>query len=222
MRNLSLAVRAIGFLVVAGCLGLLIGWLVTGRGDKVPALPPPPPPEPVVAVAPLQPAPAPASAPTEVTPSAPAQADAPQPNHAITDFSPAPWETQLENILLSDDSDSVKADKILAMIPNAPPDAQVELTQHLVNMVQDDHYDGAAGLLTNSTTPEAVSTVLMNDLLNRNNNLKLPMLLDVARTDGHPLQDQAREMLELLTQEDHGTNWDDWSTSINNWLAQNQ
>jgi len=220
MRNLSLAARVVGFLAVAGGLGLLIGWLVTGRGDKVPVLPPPPASEPM-AVAPV-PAPAPEPAPREVTPPAPAEPEPAQPNKAITDFAPAPWETQLENILLSDDSDNVKADKILAMIPAAPPDAQAELTQHLVNMVQDDHYDGAAGLLTNSTTPEAVSTVLMNDLLNRNNNLKLPMLLDVARADGHPLQGQAREMLELLTQEDHGTNWDDWSTSINNWLAQNQ
>ena len=87
-------------------------------------------------------------------------------------------------------------------------------------MVQDDHYADTANLLTNSTTPSAVSTVLMNDLLNRNNSLKLPMLLDIARTDDHPLRDQAREMLELLLQEDHGSNWDDWSTSINNFLAQ--
>jgi hypothetical protein len=88
-------------------------------------------------------------------------------------------------------------------------------------MVQDDHYDGAAQLLTNSATSAAVSTVLMNDLLNRNNALKLPMLLAVAREDAHPLKDQAREMLELLIQEDNGSNWDQWATSINNWLQNN-
>ena len=222
MRNVSLAIRAVIFLAVAGGIGLLIGWLVTGRGDAVPVLPTPLP-QPV-AIA--QPEPPPVQAPAPTGPAlipAPAPAPPPEPPPSSDDaFAPAPWEQQLESILLSDDSDNEKADKILAMIPNAPPEAQVELTQHLVNMVQDDHYDGAAGLLTNSTTPAAVSTVLMNDLLNRNNNLKLPMLLDVARSDGHPLQDQAREMLELLTQEDHGTNWDDWSASINNWLSQNQ
>jgi hypothetical protein len=108
------------------------------------------------------------------------------------------------------------------MIPTAPSkEAQVELTQHLVNMVQDDHYDGAAQLLTNSTTPAAVSTVLMNDLLNRNNTLKLPMLLDVASDGDHPLKDQARDMLELLIQEDDGTNWDQWAASISTWLQNN-
>jgi hypothetical protein len=61
----------------------------------------------------------------------------------------------------------------------------------------------------------------MNDLLNRNNALKLPMLLSVARDDDHPLKDQAREMLELLIQEDDGTNWDQWSASVNTWLQNN-
>ncbi|HTA31523.1 MAG TPA: hypothetical protein VK731_13610, partial [Candidatus Cybelea sp.] len=109
----------------------------------------------------------------------------------------------------------------LSMIPTAPSNAQVELSQHLVNMVQDDHYDGAAQLLTNAVTPAAVSTVLMNDLLNRNNTLKLPMLLAVARDNNHPLKDQAREMLELLIQEDNGSNWDQWSASIDTWLQNN-
>jgi hypothetical protein len=88
-------------------------------------------------------------------------------------------------------------------------------------MVRDDHYDGAAQLLTNAATPTAVSSVLMNDLLNRNNTLKLPMLLSVAREDNNPLKDQAREMLELLIQEDNGTNWDQWSSSIDAWLQNN-
>jgi hypothetical protein len=131
------------------------------------------------------------------------------------------WEQQLDDVLLADTDPNTKADRILALIPTAPTNAQVELSQHLVNMVQDDHYDGAAQLLTNPATPSDVSTVLMNDLLNRNNTLKLPMLLSVARDDDHPLKDQAREMLELLIQQDDGTNWDQWGASINTWLQNN-
>jgi hypothetical protein len=133
----------------------------------------------------------------------------------------ADWEQQLDDILLGDDDDNGKADKILALIPRAPPDAQQELAQHLVNMVQDDHYDGAAGMLTNAATPPEVSGVLMNDLLNRSNSLKLPMLLAIARNSAHPLKDQALDLLGLLTQEDNGTNWDQWSTTIDNWLQDN-
>jgi hypothetical protein len=104
----------------------------------------------------------------------------------------------------------------------APEEAQVELAQHLINMTQDDHYDGVAQLLTNATTQAAVSTVLMNDLLNRRNNLKLPMLLAIARNEDHPLKDQARDMLELFLQADYSTNWDQWAGAVDAWLQQNQ
>jgi hypothetical protein len=223
MRNMSLAIRAVAFLAVAGGLGLFIGWLVSRQNDVKPLTLPPVVSAPAVAEEP-EPAPPPVTVrapvqPVHATAEEPAQTAAPELTEATVSTN---WEQSLEGILLSDDDDNTKADHILALIPTAPPDAQAELAQHLVNMVQDDHYENTADLLTNSTTPSAVSTVLMNDLLNRNNNLKLPTLLDIARTDDHPLKDQAREMLELLLQEDHGSNWDDWSTSINNWLTQNQ
>jgi hypothetical protein len=214
--------RVAGVLAMAGAVGLLIGWMASRQGDVAPIVVPPsdnPPPAlnlPQVAAPPTPEAKAvaaaahrPAATPTD------AAATAPTPQYA-TD-----WEQKLDDILLADVDSNTKADRILALIPTAPPDAQVELSQHLVNMVQDDHYDGAAQLLTNAVTPSAVSTVLMNDLLNRNNTLKLPMLLAVAENNDHPLKDQAREMLELLLQQDNGNNWDQWSTAINTWLQNN-
>jgi hypothetical protein len=66
-----------------------------------------------------------------------------------------------------------------------------------------------------------VANVLLNDLLNRNNTLKLPMLLAIARNSDHPLKDQALDLLGLLTQKDNGTNWDQWSTSVDTWLQDN-
>jgi hypothetical protein len=215
MKHLGKIIRVLAVLALAGAVGIFIGWWASRAGDVQPINVPPVTNSP--SIFPL--APLPDSQPYAVNSngSSSSAADPADPS-ASTD---ADWEQKLEDILLSGDDDNAKADHILALIPNAPPDAQVELSQHLVNMVQDDHYDDVAQLLTNSATPAAVSTVLMNDLLNRNNDLKLPMLLDVARDDNHPLADQAREMLELLTQEDDGTNWDQWSASIDTWLQNN-
>jgi hypothetical protein len=220
MTVLAKVLRAVGVLVLAGAVGVFIGWMKSRDDIRPIAIPP----------SSNQPA-------EEIAPVAMASAPAPTPpfgrqnlRHIGGDkpvLSPPPpeesteWEKQLDDVLLSDIDANAKADRILAMIPTAPTNAQVELAQHLVNMVSDDHYDGAAGLLTNADTPAAVSTVLMNDLLNRNNTLKLPMLLAVARDDDHPLKNQAREMLELLIQEDDGNNWDQWSASINTWLQNN-
>ena len=138
------------------------------------------------------------------------------------DLDPRTWDQKLDGILLGPGEASDKADSLLALLKVSPADAQPELAQHLINMAQDDHYDGVAGLLTNATTQTAVSTILMNDLLNRRNTLKLPMLLAIARNDDHPLKDQAKDMLELFLQADYGTNWDQWSSAVDNWLQANQ
>jgi hypothetical protein len=215
MSNLAKAVRVLGVLVLAGAVGVLIGWMKGRNGDIQPIDLPAGSNQPGIVVLPE----AMTTVPTATIANAPRTQEEsvfPEPPEESKD-----WEKQLDDVLLSDTDVNTKADRILAMIPTAPSTAQVELSQHLVNMVQDDHYDGAAQLLTNSTTPAAVSTVLMNDLRNRNNTLKLPMLLAVARDDSHPLKDQAREMLELMIQEDNGTNWDQWDTSINTWLQNN-
>jgi hypothetical protein len=209
--------RVAGVLLLAGAVGLLIGWMASRQGDVAPIVVPPSTNPPVVA---LTPAPI-TSQDTNVAFVQPNRQSAASTQDSATPQYSTDWEQKLDGILLADEDPNAKADQILALIPNAPPDAQVELTQHLVNMVQDDHYDGAAGLLTNAETPSAVSTVLMNDLLNRENTLKLPMLLAVAENDNHPLKDQAKDMLELLIQEDDGNNWDQWSASINTWLQNN-
>lgn len=210
-------------LAVAAVLGTLIGWLASRQGDIAPVTVPAPT--------------ASSSSPPLAIASGASQSQTVDPRSIPIIIHEKPrggnsgvgadqgfpdWEQKLDDILLGDDDENGKADKILALIPNAPADAQQELAQHLVNMVQDDHYDGTAALLTNSATPAEVSNVLMNDLLNRNNNLKLPMLLAIARNPDHPLKDQALDLLGLLTQEDDGTNWDQWSSDIDTWLANNQ
>lgn len=221
MSNVAKILRVLVVLAIAGGVGVLIGWL-QGKGNENT-----PPPIVVatnqapVVIAPIveesKPKPAPVQKPfanRQHKPTPPPEIMSPRPGEMK-------WEKDLDDILLGDGEPNDKADKILALLPTAPASAQVELSQHLVNMVQDDHYDGTAQLLTNAATPAAVSTVLMNDLLNRNANLKLPMLLAVARDSDHPLNGQARDMLELLLQQDNGTNWDQWGASINTWLQDN-
>jgi hypothetical protein len=222
MTDLAKAMRVLSVLALAGGVGVFIGWMKSRDGDIQPIAVPPSSNQPAIFIAPL------AMTPVATPPaSSNATQKAPRIKRPKPVLLPPPpeenmqWEQQLDDVLLADTDANTKADRILALIPTAPTNAQVELSQHLVNMVQDDHYDGAAQMLTNPATPTDVSTVLMNDLLNRNNTLKLPMLLAVARDDDHPLKDQAREMLELLIQQDDGTNWDQWGASINTWLQNN-
>jgi hypothetical protein len=132
------------------------------------------------------------------------------------------WEDHLDEILLGDDNENAKADKILALMPYAPVTAQEELSQHYVNMVQDDHYEGASNLLLNVNTSTNVQEVLINDLLNRNNTLKLTTLLKVLETPSHPMNQNAHDMLELFVQEDYGTNYQSWEKAVTDWLKENE
>jgi hypothetical protein len=212
---MSKILRGLGALALAAGLGILIGWLVSRQGDITPLAVSPSTNQPLAVVSTSVQAPAP-----EPAPATPGRVSMKVTTNRMDEGFPE-WEQRLDDILLGDDDENGKADKILALIPVAPPDAQQELAQHLVNMVQDDHYDGTAEMLTNAATPPDVSDVLMNDLLNRNNTLKLPLLLAIARNGDHPLKDQALDLLGLLTQEDNGTNWDQWSSTIDTWLQNN-
>jgi hypothetical protein len=204
--------------LVAIGAGLVIAWYMGDRGVVVPVKPIEesvhllPPVEPPVAIPTKVPVRGSVSQPPEQTWTNPApEADS------------RPWGERLDEILVGGVGTDAngKSDAILKLMTVAPEDAQVELAQHLINMTQDDHYDGVAALLTNATTQTGVATVLMNDLLNRRNNLKLPMLLAIARDDDHPLKDQARDMLELFLQADYSTNWDQWQSAVDGWLQQN-
>jgi hypothetical protein len=203
---------------VAISAGLVIAWYMGTHGEVAPVAPL----DSVPVLPPVQTEPPPLTpARVGVSRSAQPPVNPGWPNPAIETDS-RPWEERLDDILLRGGEVNDKADSIRKLMTVAPEESQVELAQHLINMTQDDHYDGAAELLTNATTQTSVATVLMNDLLNRHNSLKLPMLLAIARNDDHPLKDQARDMLELFLQADYSTNWDQWSSAVDAWLEQNQ
>jgi hypothetical protein len=209
----TLATLAVLAIIAIG-VGLLVAWYMGRHGSSSVVTPPL----------------APASGPPVAEVTSPVRPIIPAPpptEHTITDTATAryidsrTWEEKLEDILLHGGDANAQSDQILALMATASPDAQVELSQHLINMTQDDHYDGVAGLLTNADTQKAVSTVLMNDLLNRRNTLKLPMLLAVAENDDHPLKGEAKDLLGVFIQTDYGTNWSQWSGAIDTWLQQN-
>ena len=131
------------------------------------------------------------------------------------------WEQKLDDILGSNEDEKQKAERLLQMFPLLPEDGQVEISQHLSNLLEDDRYPALAQTFTNPATPEAVLDVLMADVLNRNNTIKLNTLLDVARTANHPKAEEAREVLEVFVDENFGDDWAKWQGAIQSWLKEN-
>ena len=137
-----------------------------------------------------------------------------------TNLVPA-WEDKVDDILGSANSDPDKARQMLEMFPQLPADGQEELARHLSNLVSDEDYGAMRAHLTNASLPEAVLDVLLGDVLNRPNSLKLPALLDVARTPQHPKAGEAKDFLELFLEEDYANDWDKWQAKMDEWLKAN-
>ncbi|MEY2465616.1 MAG: hypothetical protein QOD03_137 [Verrucomicrobiota bacterium] len=131
------------------------------------------------------------------------------------------WEETVDDILASDGEDSAKVKQLLEMFPKLSEDGQVEVAQHLSNLVDDADYAPVAELLKNAKLPEPVLDVLMGDVLNRPNASKLPLLLEVARTPDHAKAEEARDLLELYLDENYGTDWAKWQEKTKEWLKQN-
>jgi hypothetical protein len=131
------------------------------------------------------------------------------------------WEDKIDDIVGSDDADTNKVKQLFALFPKLPPDGQEEVVQHLSNLVEDEDYAPLGDLLKNAKLPEGVLDELLADVLNRPNNLKLPLLLDVASDPDHAKKDEAKDLLELYLGDDYGSDWNAWGQHLTNWLQEN-
>jgi hypothetical protein len=131
------------------------------------------------------------------------------------------WEDRLDDILAGEQPEKAKARSLLALFPQLPSDGQLEVAQHLANLVEDEDYPPLGRFLTNSALPEDVLDVLFSDLLNRPNSTKISTLLDVAREPKNPKAAEAKDLLELFLEEDYGNDWVRWQKKAAEWLKDN-
>lgn len=131
------------------------------------------------------------------------------------------WSAKLDDVLGSSEDEAQKAQRLLAMWPTLPEDGQIELMQHITNLLPDDKFQSLHNTFTNAQTHETVLDILMTDALNRPNGIKLPALLDVARTQGHPKAEEARDILEVFVDKNYGADWAKWEKAVQDWLKEN-
>lgn len=212
--------------VIVG-IGLGIGWLGSGSSESPvahlpedatelsaewqPVVRPPSNSSPVIFQHPVKPTTAFSNPPPAISAVVAPPTNAPSTN----------WEETVDDILASDGDDTNKVNQLLEMFPTLPEEGQVEVAQHLSNLVDDANYAPLAELLKNAKLPEDVLDVLMGDVLNRPNATKLPLLLDVARTPDHAKAEEAKDLLELYLDENYGTDWAKWQEKTKAWLKQN-
>src|SRR5712671_278101 len=178
MRTSVKILAAVGAVVVIVMVGVMLGWF--GDKNQNGSLPHPSP-------QPAGIAPSHSTAGTSPRPATnPVVAIKPPTQPKASGVAPNPniitnWEERLDTILGSEGEESEKAKQLLAIFSRLPEEGQVEVVQHLSNLVADQDYAPLGKLLVDASLPEDVLEQLMADILNRPNSLKLPLLLEVAR-----------------------------------------
>jgi hypothetical protein len=131
------------------------------------------------------------------------------------------WEDKVDEIIGPEGEDSEKVKRLLEMFPHLPEDGQVEVAQHLSNLVPDENYEPLGKILKDAKMSEAVLDVLLADLLNRPNSVKLPTILEVASNPQNPKASESKDLLELFLEEDYGADWPKWQAKMDEWLKEN-
>lgn len=129
------------------------------------------------------------------------------------------WEPAIEAVLNETATEpNDKAKQLLALLPHIPAAGQAEAAQHIANLLADEDYGLLSGYFTSTNSPVEVQEVILADLLGRPNAIKLPVLLEAARTPEHTKAADARGVLELYLEHDYGTDWEKWQTKLEEWL----
>jgi len=133
----------------------------------------------------------------------------------------ADWDQKVSDILGTEGDEKDKAKQLVDIFPHLPPEGQEEVAHHLSNLVADEDYAPMSSFVTNSALPEAVLDVFVEDVFNRPNAIKLPVLLDIAQDPQHPRAGEAKDVLELFLEEDFGNDWTKWHAKMDKWLKDN-
>jgi hypothetical protein len=205
------------FLAVIVGIGIGIGWLATRNPSTTSAPPPAPASDDNALNSGSAAKPAGAAGPGQSA----AKSGQPAAKPADSGLMLVNWEDQIGDILATDGDPSNKCANLLELFPKLPEDGQVEAAHHLSNLASDDNYAPLAKILTDPTTSSNVDDVLLMDVMNRPGSLKLPVLLEVARTPNHPEAQEALSKLGLLLDADLGTDWYKWQAKIDDYLTNN-
>jgi hypothetical protein len=143
----------------------------------------------------------------------PAQKADPAPPRAMTD-----WEVKIDQVLQAKVDEAQAARMLINLLPTLPADGQAEAAQHISNLVLDENYSQVLPLVRNPALPEEVHDVFVTDLLNREDRIKLPALLEIAKIPNHPYHEEARTDLEVFLDEDYGNDWAKWDAALKDYL----
>jgi hypothetical protein len=103
---------------------------------------------------------------------------------------------------------------VLAQNPATPMEQRAAALQNGLMLADDAHYSLVRPLLEDVGQEPKLVRLLMRDLHERGDKVKLPALLALVLQESHPLHEEARGILGFLLAADHGRDPAAWRTAV--------
>lgn len=110
------------------------------------------------------------------------------------------------------------AQKLINILPTMKPEGQSEAINHVTNLLSDDEFKRVIPIWKNPSYSAEVLDVIMTDLMNRDDKIKLPALLDAVRIPNHPSREEAMSTLQVFLDEDYGEDTSKWEKGVADYL----
>ncbi len=206
-------VALLAVFVTAVVVGVI--WFLQEKPAPAPAAPPP-----VEQSVKVNPAPE-SSSRTPVAPTTPANENLPPPLPGATPISEA--DRKIDEILRINPENTEAAhistaQLLINLIPTLPPEGQAEAAQHVSNLLPDKEYGRVRSMVLNPNAAPELLDVLVTDLMNRDDAVKLPVFLEIARIPNHPTREEATTDLQIFLDGDYGTDWAKWDAALKDYL----
>lgn len=120
----------------------------------------------------------------------------------------------IDEILRSDKEIPDMARDLHELVKKLNGEAQVNASQHLVNLTEDENYGLISGFLVDPKMNPDVIEVLFSDLMNRDRALQLPLFMNILKNPQHPQNEEVRNVLSVLAGDDFENDyvaWDKWA-----------
>jgi hypothetical protein len=182
---------------------------------------PSPPPPPAKPPAPRQASAAAAAAPTSADPGSAITATS-DPLGLVAAPSPVvAWEDRLDQLLTAETDTATTVRGLVSSMRQLPPEAQEQYAAHAVNLCGDEQFALLGEIYLNTQTPQVVTETIFSDLLNRPDEIKLPLLAKTLGNAAHPMAGEAEEILRTYIALAPGTiPPNGWEQSVDAYLKQ--
>lgn len=131
------------------------------------------------------------------------------------------WEDRLDELLTSNADSAATVRGLVSSMRGLPPEAQEEYAAHAVNLCEDNQYGIFNDVFFDPATPASVKETIFNDVLNRPDEVKLPLLARTLQNSAHPMAGEAREILEMYLDLEPGSMPPvGWDQAVRSYLAE--